>query len=133
MIDGRKGALASVESTSPTRVKSVTQGEEVSYGVDLEFLEKVAVQEIRKNLSNSADLFIVIDEIGPMQLNSPLFRDLVLDLLESDKSILFGSVVQRSFDWTDDLKQRPGVETFLLTEQNRETLTKMMAKYLQCR
>jgi len=33
--------------------------------------------------------------------------------------------------WADQLKTRPDVETFVLTRQNRESLTEMMTLYLQ--
>ena len=65
-----------------------------------------------------------------MQLNSEKFKALILDILKIDDAIIFGSVVFRSFPWTDDLKKRSDVETFLLTQQNRQTLTDMMSSYV---
>jgi nucleoside-triphosphatase len=135
MLDGRRGTLASIESKSDIRVKSVTQGEQVSYGVELGFLEDVAVPVMRESLKGNLERFVVIDEIGPMQLNSIFFKDLISELLEKSGAVTLGTVVARSLPWTDALKSRAGVETFLLTPQNRATLATMMAAYFtsQCR
>jgi nucleoside-triphosphatase THEP1 len=130
MLDGHKGSLASVNSDSEIRVESITQGNRISYGVDLGFLETVALPAIRDSVKESPFDIIVIDEIGPMQLNSGMFRDLILDLLDRSNVMILGSVVARSFPWTDELKSRPDVETFLLTHQNRVTLTEMMTDYI---
>lgn len=133
MLDGRNGILASIDSPSDIRVKGFASGEEVSYGVELDFLDNVAVHDIRSGLERGSNQIFVIDEIGPMQLNSEEFKSLILDVLKIDDAILFGSVVLRSFPWTDELKERPDVEVFLLTKQNRQTLTEMMSNYLACR
>lgn len=82
------------------------------YGVELELLETVAVPTLRSEIESGTSRILVIDEIGPMQL-------------------LSGTIVARSFAETDELKKRPGVETFLLTEANRTSLATMMALYLQ--
>lgn len=133
MLDGRRGILASIDSPSDIRVRGFARGEEVSYGVELNFLENVALHDIRASLGRESNKIIVIDEIGPMQLNSAEFKALILDVLQIDGVIIFGSVVLRSFPWTDELKERSDVETFLLTQQNRQTLTAMMSSYLVCR
>jgi nucleoside-triphosphatase len=130
MLDGRSGSLASLDSTSDIRVKSVTPaGDKVSYGVDLDFLENVAVPSLRATMSEDKKRIVVVDEIGFMQLNSSVFQRLILDVLDSD-TLLLGTIVLRSHPWTDWLKDRSGVETFLLTTQNRETVTRMMSLYL---
>jgi nucleoside-triphosphatase len=129
MLDGRSGYLASLDSTSDNRVRSVTPTGEVSYGVDLDFLENVAVPSLKQAMNDDARRVLVVDEIGPMQLHSKVFQNLILDILDSD-SLLFGSVVLRNFPWTDRLKEFDGVETFELTPSNRDTFTDMMTLYL---
>lgn len=129
MLDGRSGYLASLDSASDIRVRSVTPSGELSYGVDLDFLENVAVPSLRKAMNEDAGRVLVVDEIGPMQLHSKAFQELILDILDSE-SLLFGSVVLRNFPWTDRLKELDGVETFELTPHNRDTFTEMMTLYL---
>ena len=126
MLDGRIGAFASLSSASEIRV-----GSSASYGVDLQFLEEVSVPAIRDGLNTARGQIIVIDEIGPMQLYSEKFKELVIDILGTDQAILLGSIVLRSLPWTDKLKMWNNVATFSLTPQNREIMTQMMILYLR--
>lgn len=128
MLDGREGTLAAIESESDLRVGRVIDGR-VKYGVELDFLERVAVPAVRDVLNAQEDRLIVIDEIGPMQLYSQAFRELILDALDSNYVVL-GTVMLLDDPWVDALKGRSNVETFLLTFQNRMSMTEMMAMYL---
>jgi nucleoside-triphosphatase len=130
LLDGRSGTLAAVDSESDLRVGRMVQPNRPRYGVELEFLEAVAVPLLRREIVSHAPRILVIDEIGPMQLFSAVFWDVLVDALASD-CIVLGTIVARSFAETDELKKRPGVETFLLTEANRTSLATMMALYLQ--
>lgn len=128
-IDGKAGTLASIHSSSMIRVGGTTGGR--SYGVDLAFLERVAIPSARAVLESQSDnRIMVVDEIAPMQLFSDEFKAFILDVLDDRQTIFFGSVVLRSVPWVDELKSRSNVETFLLTTQNRNTLANMMADYL---
>ncbi|HEV2371605.1 MAG TPA: nucleoside-triphosphatase [Streptosporangiaceae bacterium] len=128
MLDGREGTLADIDSDSTMRVGRVIDGR-IKYGVELGFLEDVAVPAVRSALDHRTDQVVLIDEIGPMQLYSHAFRHLVLDALASS-SIILGSVMSPSDPWVDALKSRNDVETFLLTFQNRDSMTEMMTLYL---
>ncbi|MBO2457371.1 nucleoside-triphosphatase [Actinomadura violacea] len=130
-LDGGEGVLASVDSASPLRVGRPNSAGVGRYGIELDFLENVCVPLMRKAAEHPGGAILVLDEIGPMQLYSEAFKDAVLGLLsdESD-ALVFGTIVLRSTPWTDALKKRAGVETFLLTEANRDSLTRMMSLYL---
>lgn len=110
-LDGRKGTLAHVDYRSPPRVGK--------YGVDLAALDDLAVGSVRRALESGG--LVVIDEIGPMELLSPRFRGVVLEVLESQASLL-ATVVQRSTPFTDALKRRPAVALFEVRPENREYL-----------
>jgi nucleoside-triphosphatase len=127
-LDGREGTLATVESESQLRVGRTIDGR-VKYGVELDFLESVAIPVVRDALGRDGNRIVLIDEIGLMQLYSAAFRQLVLDALDSSHLIL-GTIMLPSDAWADELKDRSDVETFLLTAQNRETMTEMMSGYL---
>jgi nucleoside-triphosphatase len=129
-LDGARGALASTASNSSLRVGREDPGGRRKYGVELEFLEGVAVPALREAIGTNDSRILVIDEIGPMQMLSGAFRQVVGEALTS-KSLVLGTVVLRSVPWADDLKARDSVETFLLTRQNRGTAAEMMALYLQ--
>jgi nucleoside-triphosphatase len=129
MLDGREGTLAAIDSDSDMRVGRVIDGR-LKYGVELGFLEGVAVPAVRRALDRRTDQVVLIDEIGSMQLYSGAFRELVLDVLASS-SIILGTVMSPSDPWADELKSRSDVETFLLTFQNRDSMTEMMTLYLR--
>jgi len=110
-LDGQRGTLAHVDIRSPQRVGK--------YGVDLAALDGLAVEAVRRTLELGR--LVVIDEIGPMELLSPRFREIVLDVLESETSLL-ATVVQRSTPFTDLLKRRPGLTLLEVRPDNREVL-----------
>jgi nucleoside-triphosphatase len=111
-LDGQRGVLAHVDFRSPQRVGR--------YGVDLAALDSLAVEAVRRALESGS--LVVIDEIGPMELLSPRFRQVVLEVLESRSSLL-ATVVQRSTPFTDALKRRQQVTLLEVRPDNREALS----------
>ncbi|MGH3973829.1 MAG: nucleoside-triphosphatase [Pseudonocardiaceae bacterium] len=131
MMDGRTGPLASIDSTSDMRVGRILKDGRGKYGVDLDFLNDVAVPALRSAVSEQhTERVLLIDEIGAMQLYSEPFRQLVLEALTSS-CLLLGTLMLPSEPWVDTLKARDDVETFLLTPQNRNSMTEMMSLYLE--
>jgi nucleoside-triphosphatase len=128
MLDGDRGVLASVNSNSELRVGGLNEQGVPRYGVELGFLESVALPALV--VAGRTGKVVVIDEIGPMQLYSDEFKNTVLDLAKAD-SVIFGTVVERSHPWTDSFKKRRDVETFVVTPQNRETLKDMFVLYMR--
>lgn len=128
MLDGDKGRLASVKSASKLRVGGLNSDGIPRYGIDLDFLESVAVPKLLAAATGRR--VIVIDEIGPMQLYSEVFKSAVLQLTERE-CVMFGTIVERSHPWADELKQRGDVETFTVTRQNRQTLRDMFVLYFR--
>jgi nucleoside-triphosphatase len=110
-FDGQEGVLAHVGVDSPLRVGK--------YGVDLRALETVGVASVQHALSENA--LVVIDEIGPMELFSRAFCQVVLDALDSE-CVLFGSVVKRSKPFSDQVKARPDVTVIEVHRGNRDAL-----------
>lgn len=97
-LDGRRGLLAHVDIQDRPRVGK--------YGVDLTTLEMLAVTSIREAIANEA--LVVIDEIGPMEILSEPFRQVVLDALQSESPVL-GTIVQRRQPFADRIKALPGI------------------------
>jgi nucleoside-triphosphatase len=127
-FDGQRGVLASVESRSDLRVGRLNEAGIPRYGVELEFLETVAAPGLLAAAESGK--VVVLDEIGPMQLYSEVFRDTVLELSRM-KCLVFGSIVSRPHEWADDFKTRSNVETFIVNPQNRATLAEMFTLYFQ--
>ncbi|MEW6667639.1 MAG: NTPase [Thermodesulfobacteriota bacterium] len=109
-LNGRAGTLAHRNIESPHRVGK--------YGVDTtgfeEFLEKL-------DLLNPHVELVVIDEIGKMELLSGHFRRLVRHVLNSDKQLL-ATIALGGEGFIREIKQRPDVHLFEVTEANRDRL-----------
>ena len=110
-LDGQQSVFAHVDIRSRFRVGK--------YGVDIAILDELAVPALYQGIKE--DGLIVIDEIGPMEILSPRFRQAVLDVLESPVSVL-GTIVRRSIPFTDTLKARSNVELINVQLDNREQL-----------
>ena len=89
------------------------------YGLDLSGLENVGVEALRRALR--ARKLVVIDEIGPMELRSAIFRDVVNKAFDICLPIL-ATITARSFPFTDALRKRSDVSVIEVRPNNREQL-----------
>lgn len=118
-LDGRSAVLAHVEFNSLQRVGN--------YGLDLSALDGLGVGALRAALQ--AGELVVVDEIGPMELRSARFRQAVLEILGSDKSML-GSIASKETPFTDQVKRHPSVKLIEVTPANREALVARILEML---
>jgi nucleoside-triphosphatase len=110
-LDGQQRVLAHVDIRGSHRIGK--------YGVDIAVLDELAVPALYRGIEENG--LIVIDEIGPMEILSPVFRQAVLDVLESPARVL-GTIVKRSIPFTDGLKARSNIELIHVQLDNREQL-----------
>ncbi len=111
-LGGKVAILAHVSiSKSPYRVGR--------YGVDIRAFEETGVAAIREAVEN-AD-FVVIDEIGKMELFSSAFRDAVHVALRSPRPVL-ATLMMRSHPFADAIKRAPDAELRIVTPQSRDML-----------
>ncbi|MFQ6057418.1 MAG: NTPase [Anaerolineae bacterium] len=110
-LDGQEGILAHVDIKGPHRVSK--------YGVDVAGFEAVGVAALQRAIAG-AD-YIVIDEIGKMELFSATFKAAVREAIESQATVL-GTIMLRSHPWADDIKRHPHVTLLHVTPANRDTL-----------
>jgi nucleoside-triphosphatase len=87
--------------------------------VDVENVDGVAVPAVYQGVTE-AD-YVVIDEIGRMELFSEAFRAAVLDAVQSPKMVL-GTVMSKAHPWVDRLKKMPQVQVVVVTLANRDAL-----------
>jgi nucleoside-triphosphatase len=90
-----------------------------NYRVNLEAVEQVAVPAMLEALAEQK--VVVIDEIGPMEILSPLFRETVRAILNSNARVV-GTIVERPEPFADEVKGHPGVRVVVLTPENRVRL-----------
>jgi nucleoside-triphosphatase len=110
-LDGKEAVFADINFKTPERVGK--------YGLDLAKLETVGVAAVRQAVH--ARQLVVIDEIGPMEIRSSIFRDAVNEALHSGLPIL-GTIVARSLPFTDAIKKRPDVSLIEVRLDNRQRL-----------
>jgi len=108
-INGQEGMIADVNSTSTLRVGK--------YGVNLDVFENVGIKSIYDALKDKK--YVIIDEIGPMQLFSEPFKCALLEAVKSSKTII-GTIVFRPYEWADDFKLRENVQLLELSMDNRD-------------
>ncbi len=108
-LDGQEAVLAHVDIAGPPRVSK--------YGLDLAALDSVGVRAVRTAIE--AGTLVVIDEIGPMEMRSSAFRQVVREALGSKLSIL-GSIVRRPAPFSDEVKAHPAVRLVELNRANRD-------------
>jgi nucleoside-triphosphatase len=110
-LDGKRSVLAHVAIPSQQRVGK--------YKLDLDAFEQLAIPAIQGAVERGA--LVVIDEIGPMEIRSKSFRQVVMQAMESGAQIL-GSIVQRSTPFTDEIKGMAEVEVIEITPENRKEM-----------
>ena len=98
-----------------------------SYRVNLDAIDALAVPSMLDALTRGQ--VVVVDEIGPMEILSPRFRDAILSVLESDVAVI-GTVVLRpqppvlslGEGFADRVKAHPRVTVRHITRDNRDSL-----------
>jgi len=112
-LDGNEVPLAHVDFKTPERLGK--------YGLDLSALESVGVKAIREAVRSQR--LVVIDEIGPMEIRSAVFRDAVTEAFDSPEvSGVLATIVARSLPFSDAIKSRPDVKLIEVHRNNRERL-----------
>ena len=110
-LDGKEAVLAHVNFKTRQRLGK--------YGLDLSALETVGIEALRRAVR--ARQLVVIDEIGPMEIRSAVFRDVVNDVLDSpEPSGILATITARSLPFTDAIKKRPDVTLVEVRLDNRD-------------
>jgi nucleoside-triphosphatase len=116
-LEGGEAVFAHVDFTTAERLGK--------YGLDLSALEAVGVNAIREAVQ--AERLIVIDEIGPMEIRSVVFREAVNEALDSELPVL-ATIFLRSLPFTEAIKSRPDVVLIEVRPDNRERLVSQLSE-----
>ena len=106
-LDGQEAVLAHIDFDSRYRVGK--------YGVDIESLERVGVSALQQAAEQCG--LVVVDEIGKMELFSASFREAVLQIIGSGKTVL-GTIMFNPNPWADAIKRQPRVSLVEVTRAN---------------
>ena len=109
-LSGKTGLLSHINIDSKYRISR--------YGVDVDAFEKICVSELKKVINDDKTKYIIIDEIGPMELFSHEYKDLLIKLLSINKPVI-GTIYKDSYEWLDDFKMKDGIKLIEVTLDNR--------------
>jgi nucleoside-triphosphatase len=112
LTSGKRGWLAQVDGQSGPQVGK--------YQVNLNDLDKIGVAAITQALEKCSA--VAIDEIGPMELFSPKFKQVVTQVLESKKLVLTVVHGKAKDPLVTQVKRRVDAEIFNVTFSNRKIL-----------
>lgn len=117
-LDGRKEViLAHVDIKSPYRVGK--------YKVNIKDFEPMAINILEQALKDD-EAVVIIDEIGKMELFSPKFKQLVLELLNSPKTVIFTIKSDWARDWIAKIKDSDIRHFELIRSNFQEILKKIL-------
>jgi nucleoside-triphosphatase len=117
-LDGKEGVFAHVNFKTHQRLGK--------YGLDLSPLETISIEAVRKAIRERE--VTVIDEIGPMEIRSAIFRDVVNEAFNS-RAPLLGTITARPFPFTDAIKKRRDVTLIEIRGDNREQLVSELSDH----
>jgi nucleoside-triphosphatase len=117
-LDGKEGVFAHVNFKTHQRLGK--------YGLDLSPLETISIEAVRKAIRERE--VTVIDEIGPMEIRSAIFRDIVNEAFNS-RAPLLGTITARPFPFTDAIKKRRDVTLIEVRGDNREQLVSELSDH----
>ncbi len=120
-LDGEEVVFAHVDLKTPEHLGK--------YRLDLSALESIGVNAIRQAVRERRH--VVIDEIGPMEIRSAIFRDAVNEVLDSEVPVL-ATIFARSLAFTDAIKSRRDVTLIEVRSDNRERLVSELSDRFKC-
>ena len=119
-LDGEEVIFAHVDFKTPEHLGK--------YGLDLSALERIGVGAVRQAVR--AGRLVVIDEIGPMEIRSAIFRDAVNEAVDSEVPVL-ATIFARSLPFTEAIKSRPDVTLIEVRQDNRQRLVSELSDRFQ--
>ena len=114
-FNGQEITLAHVELRSRHHVGK--------YGVDVEALDRII------DLAFAPATLYLIDEIGKMECLSPRFVATVVTLLEGARPVI-ATVALKGAGFISEVKNRPDIELWQVTFNNRDQMPEMVLKWL---
>ena len=112
-LGGKQGVLAHIDMDSQFKVGK--------YGVNINDIDRIAVPSM---IPDHEDQMVIIDEIGKMECYSTLFKETLVQVLESKNPVL-GSIALKGERFIETIKKRKDVHLIRVTEKNRDIYVDM--------
>lgn len=119
-FSGKHFLFASRGESLPVRFKS--------YTLDIEKFEEFLKEEFPRPLNKR---FVVIDEIGKMEIISGVFKNTIQDILDSSKRML-ATISSSNEEFFRDIKQRKDVFVLDLDQRGRRGVSRFVKEWLGC-
>jgi nucleoside-triphosphatase len=119
-LDGVEGVLAHVDFKGQNRVGR--------YKVNVGDLDEVGVKAVEEALRSRG--YVIIDEVGRMELFSHEFRKVVSRALDSEKPVI-AAIHRHPHPFTDGIKKRGDVKLITVTLDNRDSSIDTILEELQ--
>jgi nucleoside-triphosphatase len=113
---GKRGWLAQVNQKIGPKVGK--------YRVNIADLERIGVKAIKAAMENC--VVVAVDEIGPMELFSPRFKEAVKGVLESSKVVLAVVHAKAHDSLITQAKERSDLEIIVITVANRAGVAELL-------
>jgi nucleoside-triphosphatase len=118
-LDGERRVLSHLNVRSRYRVGK--------YGVDLEAFEAFLGN---RRLCDPGNRLVIIDEIGKMECLSPLFRQEIIGILNSE-IVCIATIARKGNEFIESIKERPDVILFEVTLKNRSKIAATILDRIQ--
>ena len=118
LLTGNRGTLSHIDQDNGPRVGK--------YRVNIQDLSNIGVKGLNKAI-RTAD-YIVIDEIGPMELQGEDFQEAVNNIIEGTKPVLGIIHWKMNHRLIDRIRARRDVKIVEVTLKNRETIANIIAE-----
>ncbi|CAB1084938.1 hypothetical protein JY97_07700 [Alkalispirochaeta odontotermitis] len=119
-LDRKHGTLAHIDIPGRIRVGR--------YGVNLPDIDMIAVPSMIPTNDNSV---VIIDEIGKMECFSGLFKQTLINVLDSTNTIV-GSISLKGDAFIANVKKRPDTLLVSVNKGNRDNLVEELLARLIC-
>ena len=101
------------------------------FGVNVKGLDQIIKYEYEAAKDDKDVEYIIVDEIGRMQMYSDYFISLLDKLAESDKTIIATICYGDEIDYIRKFKQRDGVDLYVLDENNRDEIPEKLVRMIK--
>lgn len=129
MLTGEQGLLAGPEVEGLPRFGSLREDGLPRLGVTFTFLNDVACPEVCRDAGRAR--LIVIDEIGPMQAVSPVFRDMVTRVLALSGPAVLASIAASDDDeWVATIRRAQKANVIAVDCANRSEVPGVVTQRL---
>lgn len=119
-------SVLATKSSEPQFARETKFGD---YRINLDAVEITAVTAMEQAVSTKK--LVIIDEIGPMEIVSPRFQSTVMRIINDVRVLVFGTIVERPYEFADDVKKSKRVTLLEVTVSNRNSLPDLIVQVLR--